>query len=80
MRYAYIARLTQEEGGISVSFPSVPEAITWGESEAEALSHAADALMTALSMYVDDGRTLPVERDEPTQDTVMITVTLPEAV
>lgn len=48
-----------EEGGFVVTFPDVPEAITQGETEEEALLAAKDALATALSMYVDDRRDLP---------------------
>jgi len=49
-----------EEGGYVVTFSDVPEAITRGEDEQEALLAARDALETALSMYVDGRRDLPV--------------------
>lgn len=48
-----------EEGGFVVSFPDLPEAHTQGEDRDEALLQAADALETALSFYVEDGRDLP---------------------
>ena len=48
------------EGGFVVTFPDVPEAITQGEDEDEALLYAIDALETALSFYVDDRKPLPV--------------------
>lgn len=61
MRYAYPVVLTPEpEGGFSVAFPDVPEAHTEGEDEAEALDMAEDCLVTALSIYVDDEKPLPV--------------------
>ena len=50
----------QPEGGFVVTFPDVPEAITQGEDEDEALFYAIDALETALSFYVDDRKPLPV--------------------
>ena len=50
----------QPEGGFVVSFPDVPEAITQGEDEQEALLYAVDALETALSFYVDARKPLPV--------------------
>jgi antitoxin HicB len=50
----------QPEGGFVVTFPDVPEAITQGEDEDEALCYAIDALETALSFYVDDRKPLPV--------------------
>lgn len=58
--FDYPVRLTPaEEGGFIVTFPDVPEAITQGEDEEEALFYAVDALETALSLYVDDRRPLP---------------------
>jgi antitoxin HicB len=51
---------TQPEGGLVVTFPDVPEAITQGEDEDEALMYAVDALESALSFYVDDRKPLPV--------------------
>lgn len=45
---------------VLVSFPDVPEAHTFGEDEAEALLRAVDALETALGLYVDDRRDVPV--------------------
>ena len=50
----------QPEGGFVVTFPDVPEAITQGEDEDEALLYAIDALETALSFYVDARKPLPV--------------------
>ena len=52
----------QPEGGFVVTFPDVPEAITQGEDEDEALLYAVDALETALSFYVDARMQLPVAR------------------
>ncbi|MHB0888428.1 type II toxin-antitoxin system HicB family antitoxin [Acidithiobacillus sp.] len=60
----------QPEGGFVVTFPDVPEAITQGEDEGEALLYALDALETALSFYVDARKPLPVpsaaEAGQPT--------------
>jgi len=47
------------EGGFVVSFPDVPEAITQGDDEAEALLRAVYALETAMEFYTDDGKDLP---------------------
>lgn len=49
----------QPEGGFVVTFADVPEAITQGEDEDEALLYAVDALETALSFYVEARRPLP---------------------
>jgi len=45
---------------VLVTFPDVPEAVTFGETEDEALLQAVDALETALSFYVDARKPLPV--------------------
>lgn len=44
---------------VGVFFPDVPEAISAGANQTEALQHAVDALIVALSVYVDNGRPLP---------------------
>jgi antitoxin HicB len=61
MRYAYPALLEPEPdaSAINVSFPDVPEALTWGDDEAEALELAEDCLVTALSCYIRAGKPLP---------------------
>ncbi len=59
MRYAYPVILEpQPEGGYTVTFVDLPGA-TEGDTEAEALANAADALITALSGYVEEGKPLP---------------------
>ena len=65
MRYTYPCVLTPEldDGGISVSFPDVPEALTCGDDRAQALEKATDALAVALSFYVEGRREIPVPRD-----------------
>ena len=55
----YPARLTKDASNILVTFRDVPEAITFGANEKEALENAVDALVTGLSLYVDAGKALP---------------------
>lgn len=60
MRYAYpYELLRQPEGGFTVAFPDVPEAITQGDTEEEAAAMAEDALVTALSFYTDNAERPP---------------------
>jgi antitoxin HicB len=60
MRYAYPYDLApQPEGGFTVTFPDLPEAITQGDTEDEAAAMAEDALVTALSFYTDQAERLP---------------------
>ena len=42
-----------------VSFPDIPEALTQGKSEEEALAMAAEALETALDFYFEQPREVP---------------------
>ena len=61
MNMSYAVTLSQYQGGqVGVFFADVPEAISSGKSEAEALDRAQDALTVALSGYLDEGRPLPV--------------------
>lgn len=51
--------LTPDDGTVLVTFADVPEAITFGVDEGEALRNAVDALETGLSFYVDARKPLP---------------------
>ncbi|OGQ95512.1 MAG: transcriptional regulator [Deltaproteobacteria bacterium RIFOXYD12_FULL_57_12] len=60
MNFAYPVELIEDDNGtVRVVFPDVPEAITFGDDEDEALLRATEALETALSMYVDEKQDLP---------------------
>jgi antitoxin HicB len=53
-------KLSKEpEGGYTVTFPDIPEAITCGESVEDALYHAKDALESAMDFYFEDRRPVP---------------------
>ena len=58
--FDYPVTLTPDDGTVLVTFPDVPEAITFGADMDEALLQAIDALESALSFYVDDRKPLPV--------------------
>lgn len=65
MRYAYpFIATSQPEGGYTVTFPDIPEAITEGETLDEAAVNAEQALTTALSFYTDEDRPLPIPSAE----------------
>jgi antitoxin HicB len=59
--FNYPVTLTPDEndGGFTVTFVDIPEAITQGDTEAEALTAAKDALESALDFYVEDKRVVP---------------------
>lgn len=47
------------EGGYIVTFRDIPEAITQGDDEQEALAMARDGLLTAMDFYFEDHRPVP---------------------
>jgi antitoxin HicB len=78
MQYAYPVRLDPEPDGsaVNVSFPDVPEALTWGDDDAEALIVAEDCVTGALRGYVKRGWPIP----KPSPARGRPTVTLPSLV
>ncbi len=47
------------DGGYTVTFRDIPEAITQGDDLKEAKSAAVDALVTAMDFYFEDQRAVP---------------------
>jgi antitoxin HicB len=77
MRYLYPAEITQATDGVTVTFPDVPEAIATGPLMEDALEQARDALISALSFYVEEGQPLPIASS--TEGLPMIGVSILEA-
>jgi antitoxin HicB len=57
--FDYPVTLKPDGDTLMVSFADLPEAITFGADEDEALLQAVDALETALSFYIDARKPLP---------------------
>lgn len=57
--YPVVLTPDEEAGGFVVSFPDLPEAITQGEDEQDALEQAADALDEALAGRIRRGDDVP---------------------
>ncbi len=58
--FEYPATLARDSAGrILVTFPDLPEALTDGADEAEALLEAADCLGVAIAGRLSDGRPVP---------------------
>ncbi|WP_439685117.1 HicB-like antitoxin of toxin-antitoxin system domain-containing protein [Cupriavidus oxalaticus] len=53
----------QEEGGYTVTFRDIPEAVSQGDDMPEATEWATDALATAMEFYFEDGRAVPMPSD-----------------
>ena len=59
----YAARFEPDDNStVLVTFPGVPEAITYGVDRADAMERASEGLRAALSMYVEKGKPLPAAR------------------
>ena len=56
---SYIAKFREDDGSILVTFPDIPEAITGGGTDEEALANAQEALELALLTYANDGTSFP---------------------
>ena len=64
MQWSYPAVLERhEDGEIVVRFPDLPEVLTGGSSEAEALAEAADALEEGVLAYMAAGQPAPLPRE-----------------
>lgn len=72
MRYTYAAEVLEEPDGITVTFPDVPGAITCGDTRAEALARAEDALVSMMAALVEDNQ--PIPRPSPARGRLLISV------
>lgn len=58
IRYAAVFD-PQDEGGFTVTFPDIPEAITEGDDRDAAMFNAAEVLTLCLEQRMDDGEAIP---------------------
>ncbi len=60
-RFLYPSQFREgESGAILVRIRDVPEALTQGDGEADALWQAADCLEEAIAAYITEGRDIPM--------------------
>jgi antitoxin HicB len=59
MKFPVTLTPDETDGGFVITFTDIPEAITQGDTEEEALAMAKDALETALEFYFEDKRAVP---------------------
>ncbi len=58
--YSYPVNLQPDDNDtVLVTFPDLPEAVTFGDDEEDALLHAVDALMTVLAHRIDERQDIP---------------------
>lgn len=58
-KYPVMLTPDKKDGGFVVTFKDIPEAITQGDTVAQALAAAKEALESALDFYFDDKRAVP---------------------
>lgn len=73
----YPAKFIAEEGGYTVTFRDIPEALTCGDTLDDANEMAQDALITAMDFYFEDRKKVPMP-SQPEEGEVM--VELPDSV
>jgi len=62
MEFKYTVLLEKnEEGGYTVSVPSLPGCITQGDTWEETINNAKEAIMGYIETLRDLGKTIPVE-------------------
>lgn len=58
--HGYPVKLRKDGEFILVTFPDIPEAITYGKNRAEALEMAKEALEVSMDFYFEDQRPVPM--------------------
>lgn len=59
MQFIYPVDLIADDGVLMVRFADVPEALTSGDDEVDAMNAASDCLLVALGGYVEARRPIP---------------------
>jgi len=65
--------IPEETGGFSVVAPTLPGAVSQGESEGEALANITEALVGVISVYKERGGTIPWKDMPPVPEPGTIT-------
>ncbi|GAC1393388.1 MAG: hypothetical protein NVS4B11_28940 [Ktedonobacteraceae bacterium] len=69
-RYTIILHPSIDEGGYTVTVPSLPGCITQGDTLEEAIAMAKDAIRLHLEVLAADGEPIPEEREHPQAITI----------
>ena len=60
MKYPATFTEDKEAGGFVVTFRDIPEAITQGDTEEEAMAMAEDVLLDSIDWYLDEKKAIPL--------------------
>ncbi len=62
-RYTIILNPDIDEGGYTVTVPSLPGCVTQGETLEEAIAMARDAIRLHIESLIEDGQPVPEEQE-----------------
>jgi len=71
-KYTIILEPDLEEGGYTVTVPSLPGCVTQGETIEEAIAMARDAIRLFIETLVESGEPVPEEREHPQAITISV--------
>lgn len=71
-KYTIILHPELEEGGYTVTVPSLPGCVTQGETLEEAIAMAKDAIHLFIETLIENGEPVPEEREHPQAITVSV--------
>lgn len=63
--YTIILHPDEEQGGYTVTVPSLPGCITEGDSIEQAIAMAKDAIQLYIESLIADGEPIPEEHEHP---------------
>ena len=69
-RYTIILHPDTEEGGYTVTVPTLPGCITQGETVDEAIAMAKDAIRLHIESLIAEGQSVPQEDEPPLAITI----------
>ena len=64
-RYTILLHPDTEEGGYTVTVPSLPGCVTQGETIEEAITMAKDAIRLHIEALIENGEPVPEEPEHP---------------
>lgn len=59
MQYPAVFEADTDDGGYVVKFRDIPEAITQGDDDAEAMAMAEEVLISSIEFYLENKRPIP---------------------
>lgn len=71
-KYTIILEPDIEEGGYTVTVPSLPGCVTQGETIEEAIAMARDAIRLFIETLVESGEPVPEELEHPQAITISV--------